>query len=298
MICLDSLMSYRRERSSSMSSQLVESSSCKDASDNLTVLLEDEEGSANDDDDMDIGCVSNCGHVFHVACWEQWNEMRCPNCNQKATLFTKLFISAPPLPSRQAGNAIPSSVPQQPVKNEDEKDDDDDNNDHEEEEERQVLLDMRTAEQGGMAKAIQKVVALKAGMRKMRRQKESTESELKSTRLVLELTQEELDLATQELDQQREKISNFNAKFARLQSQHWSRHGILRDALDEKHEREIRALRKELDQAKSDLVLRNRQLAHWTGNAFLPSPIASGGRTRFRVRFAEGGLEKPETIDC
>lgn len=137
--------------------------------------------------------------------------------------------------------------------------------DADEKEQRQILLDLRTATQAGPAQTIRKVVSLKSKVRKQRRENRETKSELESTRLVLELTQEELQLAQQELQQERSKLGVCKGKLARIESQHWKRHQFLKNELQYQHNCQILDLRKQLQEAKAELAMRNRQLKHWTG---------------------------------
>ena len=250
MICLDSLLSYDQESDQLADDEHERSQNQDDADD------------SQDDCDNEIGAVFPCGHVFHLKCWHQWQKEKCPYCMQEANLFSKLFIGAPPLPQPPSeAKKVPAQISLPKVNDNivrasDEEGDEDD---------RHILLDMRTAEQDGPAKMIQKVVSLGCKMRRLERHAGEASSELESTKLVLQITQEELELTNQELQGKKAKLDHYKGKLARIQAHHWQRHQILHDELVGKHKKETKALQKELAQVKADLALRNRQIAHWTG---------------------------------
>jgi hypothetical protein len=224
---------------------------------------------------QEIGAVWPCGHCYHIACFMKWRgEGRCPTCNQPADLFSKLYISAPPLPPMP--NKEPKVDPPVQISlvavPHDDKDDED--------EQRQILLDMRTAEQAEHADLVRRTVSQNARIRKMQRALDDTALEFKSTKVVLDITQEELDLANEELKGQKEKVGGLQGKLARIQTQHWQRHQIFHDELVDKHNAEVAALRQELNIVRSQLAARNRQLAHWTGQTSVnpPIPVLTGHR--------------------
>jgi len=139
--------------------------------------------------------------------------------------------------------------------------------DEEDEEQRKVLLDMRTAEQEGAARAIQKVVSLKAKMRKMKRSSAATKSELASTKLVLQFTQDELELANNEIENKKVKMEEMRAKVDRLVHCHWARHQIVHDDLVRRHNEQLHNLRLQLEHTQSQVAVRNHQLTHWMAAA-------------------------------
>lgn len=249
MICLSNLLSYEPPPSSDPN--------------------EDDNKNDDDEDNSEIGAVFPCGHVFHLKCWNQWQtgkHAKCPTCRQEATLFSKLFISAPP-PPQQPDAKVPAQVVLPNLSLEDVFNGNMEEDGVEEElDESQVLLDMRTAEQECPAQMIQKVVSLGCKMRKLRRCDRKRQSELESIKLVLQITQEELEMANEELQKKNRKVLQCEEKLGRIQTLHWQRHRILHEELVSKHANETRALQKELAQARADLALRNRQLLHWTGN--------------------------------
>ena len=230
---------------------------------------EDDKKNDEDDDNNEIGAVFPCGHVFHLKCWNQWQEGKhdkCPFCRQEATLFSKLFIAAPP-PPRQSDAKVPAQVVLPDLSLEDDlNDNQEEDGDEEEVDESQVLLDMRTAEQEDPAQTIQRVVSLGCKMRRLQQCARKRQSELESIKLVLQITQEELELTNEELQKKNRKLLQCEEKLGRIQTLHWQRHRILHEELVSKHTKETRALQKELAQVRADLALRDRQLLHWTGH--------------------------------
>ncbi|CAB9496553.1 expressed unknown protein [Seminavis robusta] len=279
MICLSSLLRHPKPTTHR------QDTTCNRGDDVSSVGPEDES-------ENEIGAVVPCGHVFHIKCWQLWaaHEGRCPTCNQDAAIFCKLFISAPPLPSPSEHPPSPPSSPQPQQKSQQHQQPEEEaqapveeisfetrlgcgtsTEEEEEEEQRQILLDMRTAEQQGPAHAIRKVVSLQSKVRKLRRTNRATRKDLESTQLMLDLTQEELTLANQELQQQQSAVHECKDKLWRLQTQHWQRHKILHEELVERHQRQIKGLQKELDDVKTQLAFRNnrrqqQQQHHWAGH--------------------------------
>jgi Ring finger domain len=275
-ICLSSLLCHPTSTAAAAAAKVTHQRGIR-LSSNYT---EDDVCSVGDnvEEDNEIGVVVPCGHVFHIKCWQQWavHARRCPSCNQDAGLFCRLFISAPPLPTPCC---LPSDMIKPPIQEilitvpsksntfqqvlEDE------------DEERQILLDMRFAEQQGPARAIHKIVSLKSEIRRIRRASSNATDELESTKQALELTQRELQMANLALESQTTKVLGLNDKLTRLQTLHWQRHQILHEELTERHTRQVTSIQKELDQVKAELAFRNRQLAQWTGYAMGGSPGSS-----------------------
>ena len=219
MICLSALLVPRT----------APADSCCDGSSSLDCSSHTEE-----DCQAEIGSVFPCGHVFHVTCFEQWSQHqeRCPNCNQDATLFCKLFLTAPfitpppapPAPAAEKPVEFISVAAQQTQNNLMEEEEDEAamnaNVDDDEKEQRRILLDLRTATQAGPANAIRKVVSLRSRLRKLKREGRTTRDELESTRTVLDITQEELHLASEELEHEKSKVVELQGKLSRIQTQH------------------------------------------------------------------------------
>ena len=225
-----------------------------------------------------------------LSCYSRWKGKRCPTCNQKTQLFSKIFIDPPPPPTLYT-----TSGPQNGIIAKQEEEllqavliERDNQNHHQaqqqdtdqsstsltstslsytstststssptsEREERKILLDMRTCAQQSHAVAIVNRVKQNAQIRKLKR-------ELRHAQEALELTREELESVNHENLYLRDKLNH-------IQVHHWQRHQICYNDLMEQHEAELDTLRREIERTKITLSIRDHQLAHCTGGAFAP----------------------------
>ena len=227
----------------------------------LSSLLE---GDNDDDDDDDstylesdsppeVGAVWPCGHCFHIHCWKQWNKEKCPVCNQPASLFSKIFISAPPPKAVARGDLNDDEraeleqyrrMARQP---------------QQQQGPTMLLRDMERQIQDDpqAAKAMMTMMMMVQArdMRKAERALEKCQDECEYTKDVLKVVQAELAHANQELSRLKPKTEQLQQEVQRLKQLEAASHR------HEKDQKQIALLQEKLDRAKDKLALKNKQLS-------------------------------------
>lgn len=230
----------------------------------LGSLLQAEEEDSDDEDNVyietsipEIGAVWPCGHCFHLKCWNQWKKDKCPCCNQHASLFSKIFISAPPpkktdplSEDERAELERYRQAARQQVGGSSE---------------RMLLRDMERSVHGSRGAADAKIrhsmtqmmMVNSRDLRKTERALKTSEEEHGVTKDILECAQRELKQAHGELNELKPKNEQLQKQIEELQREQEENNSITQS---ERDRRKIAQLQEKLEKCKEKLIVKNRQL--------------------------------------
>lgn len=228
----------------------------------LGSLLQAEEDSDDEDNVYietsvpEIGAVWPCGHCFHLKCWNQWNKDKCPCCNQHASLFSKIFISAPPpkkpdllSEDERAELERYRQAARQQVGGS----------------ERMLLRDMERSVHGSRGAADAKIrhsmtqmmMVNSRDLRKAERALKESKEDHGMTKDILACAQRELEQAHSELNELKPKNEQLQKQIEELQREQEANDSTTQSERDRK---KIAQLQEKLEKYKEKLIVKNRQL--------------------------------------
>ena len=186
----------------------------------------------------------------------QWKGERCPNCNQMASLFSRIYISVPE--SKQSKSPATSSSLSLEERRELERYR---RLERKEEQDRQLIQDLqaREAEDPQGTQLVSTMLLMMQGkdLRKAEDELQDTQQELETTKEILSVTQSELEGAIQEIQDYKTKAETLQHELDMLKRVRWEN----ATHRSQEHKQQLEALKAKLDRAKEKIALKNRQLA-------------------------------------
>jgi len=266
MICLSPLLAFEDDGNN-------EGNNADDNSSNGSLYYDEDNNekrsrqTQQDGQPDEIGAVFPCGHVFHIKCWQQYTdcckrgyrEEKCPNCNQVASLFSRIYIrassssssSSPPKEKKPAPLSADERLELERYRQ----------LEREAEEDRLALYELEQTSHNdpeGLATMTSMLLLVQSkDLRKAELDLAQARDECESTKEILTVTQLELEDATKELADLKPKTEFLTDELDRLKR-------VRREAAtmrQHQHAKQLAALQEKVDRYKEKCALKNRQLA-------------------------------------